>query len=1019
MQLNSAQQKAVEHAEGPLMILAGAGAGKTRVITHRIVHLIKQGVAPDAILALTFTNKAAREMRERVEALITADKDINRPVSAQATGMPLPFVSTFHALGVWLLRKHARELGLSRHFTIFDRADSMRVVKQAIKALGLDPKHIEPRSILSALSRQKGEGVSASEYQADIGDTWNHTVGRVWQEYDRRLNEEGALDFDDLLLHTYRLLRDNEHARRACHARWTHVHIDEYQDTNGIQFALTQLLVSTAHNNICVVGDIDQCLVAGTRITMADGAQKRIEHVRKGDTLHSNHGSGAYKPSKVMRVHKKQRHGKLVRIITASGKKLESTPEHMHFAGYVPGESPQRFFTYLMYKRNSGWRLGTSQTYTRGARTACVGFVQRSNQEHADATWVIAAHTTPEEARELEYVLSLRYRLPTVPFVARVGGSRNGYVHNQQALDRIFASFDTEYSARKLMREYGLSREHPHHAPQSRNGNRNRIVLTLCGEKRAGPPLHRIAMVGNDTKRKQLLASLGLSVRPAKPGSRSWRFETAHANWNVVCALAERIRSAMPECEIAYRARLGNMNTSANTRRACSLPFMPAASVREGMVVCNDTGQWDTITHVEHIEKGVHTVYDIDVERVHNYVANGLVTHNSIYSWRGAHLENLLSFEDAFPNTTVVVLEENYRSTQTILRAANTVIEKNVRRKEKTLFTRNHEGDPILCYSARSEDDEAQFIVTQAAKLVQQGASPRDIAVLYRANFQSRALEQAFMYAGVPYQVLGTRFFDRKEVKDVLSYIRAALNPKGHGDVARIIATPPRGIGKMTLAKMIEGKEHELTPAAQKKVSDFHALLAAIAAHASKERPSDTVRFVIEKAGLARVLKKGTEEDQERLENMKELATLAAKYDALSPEEGMAKLLEDAALATDQDSLERNHNAVKLMTIHASKGLEFDSVFITGLEDGLFPHERLDDDADDEEERRLFYVALTRARVRVFLSHALVRTVYGSQTLQSPSPFLEDIDEELIEYVNESSSRSGQAGERSIDLIDF
>lgn len=649
MKLNSAQQQAVEHAEGPLMILAGAGAGKTRVITHRMVHLIKQGTPPDAILALTFTNKAAREMRERVEALINADKDINRPVSAQATGMPLPFVSTFHALGVWLLRKHARELGLSRHFTIFDRADSMRAIKQAIKALGLDPKQIEPRSILSTISRQKGEGVSASEYQADIGDTWNHTVGRVWQEYDRRLNEEGALDFDDLLLHTYRLLRDNEHARRACHARWTHVHIDEYQDTNGIQFALTQLLVSATHNNICVVGDIDQ----------------------------------------------------------------------------------------------------------------------------------------------------------------------------------------------------------------------------------------------------------------------------------------------------------------------------------------------------------------------------------TIYTWRGAHLENLLSFEDTFPNTTVIVLEENYRSTQTILRAANTVIEKNVRRKEKTLFTHNHEGDSILCYSARSEEDEAQFIVTQASKLIQQGAPPRDIAVLYRANFQSRVLEQAFMYAGVPYQVLGTRFFDRKEVKDILSYIRAALNPKGHGDIARIIATPPRGIGKMTLAKMIEGKEHELTPAAQKKVTDFHALLAAIAAYASKERPSDTIRFVIEKAGLARALKKGTEEDQERLENMKELATLAVKYDALSPEEGIGKLLEDAALATDQDSLERNHNAVKLMTIHASKGLEFEYVFITGLEDGLFPHERLDDDADDEEERRLFYVALTRARVRVFLSHALVRTVYGSQTLQSPSPFLEEIDEELIEYVNETSPRSGRAGERSIDLIDF
>lgn len=642
--LNPQQKQAVEHTEGPLMILAGAGAGKTRVITLRIVNLIKKGVAPENILAVTFTNKAAREMRERVFDLIDSDSDINRPVHARSTGLGTPHVATFHSLGVTLLREHARELGLKRHFTIFDRNDSIRAVKAAIKHLGLDPKQFEPRTVLSVISRNKADGITASDFHADIGDTWRHSVGRLWTEYEARLAKEGALDFDDLLLRTYLLLRDNAEARERCQCRWTHVHVDEYQDTNRVQFAITQLLVGK-ENNICVVGDIDQ----------------------------------------------------------------------------------------------------------------------------------------------------------------------------------------------------------------------------------------------------------------------------------------------------------------------------------------------------------------------------------NIYSWRGANLANLLTFEEEFPNTTLVLLEQNYRSTQTILTAANNVIEKNVKRKEKKLFTQNDIGNQIQLFSAHSEDDEARFTVETVAGLIEEGVQPREVAILYRANFQSRVLEQAFMYAGIPYQVLGTRFFDRKEIKDVLSYIRAALNPESQGDIARIVVTPPRGIGKMTLAKMLEGKESELTGAAQKKVADFKAVLAGIRKTALQEKPSETIRYVVHKSGLETKLKGGTEEERERLENIKELATLASKYDALAPEEGIEKLLEDAALATDQDSLEKNENAVKLMTVHAAKGLEFDYVFIVGLEEGLFPHERMDEHADDEEERRLFYVALTRARKQVFLSHAIVRTIYGSQTIQTQSQFIADIGEEHIEVLNEQVLPH----DRGIDLIDF
>ncbi|MBL4644569.1 MAG: UvrD-helicase domain-containing protein [Candidatus Pacebacteria bacterium] len=642
--LNKQQKEAVAHESGPLMILAGAGAGKTRVITLRILTLIKKGIAPEKILAVTFTNKAAKEMRERVLQLIDSDSQINRPVAARATGFGTPYVATFHSLGVILLRENARELGIKRHFTIFDRADSIRAVKHALKHLGLDPKQFEPRTVLSVISRSKADGTQAKDYHADIADTWRHTLGRIWVEYEARLEKEGALDFDDLLLKTYILLRDNKEVRERYQNRWSHVHVDEYQDTNKVQFAITQLLVGKKAN-LCVVGDIDQ----------------------------------------------------------------------------------------------------------------------------------------------------------------------------------------------------------------------------------------------------------------------------------------------------------------------------------------------------------------------------------NIYSWRGANLANLLAFEEEFPGTTLVLLEENYRSTKNILTAANKIIEKNVKRKEKTLFTNNEEGELLSLYSAYSEDDEARFIVEKAQGLIDSGAAPKSIAILYRANFQSRVLEQAFMYAGVPYQVLGTRFFDRREVKDVLSYIRASLNQDSQGDIARIIGTPPRGIGKMTLAKMFEGNEHELSPAAQRKVADFKGILSAIRKSALTERPSETIRFTVQKSGLEVKLKGGTEEERERLENIKELATLASKYDSMEPEEGIERLLEDAALATDQDSLEKNNNAVKLMTVHASKGLEFNTVFITGLEEGLFPHEKMGENVDDEEERRLFYVALTRACKKVFLTHAVVRTIYGSQSMQIASQFIEDIGEDFLEIQNEYESPH----ERKVDLIDF
>jgi DNA helicase-2/ATP-dependent DNA helicase PcrA len=359
-----------------------------------------------------------------------------------------------------------------------------------------------------------------------------------------------------------------------------------------------------------------------------------------------------------------------------------------------------------------------------------------------------------------------------------------------------------------------------------------------------------------------------------------------------------------------------------------------------------------------------------------------------------------MSFEKKFPQSRVIVLEENYRSSKTILAAANDIIIKNVYRPEKNLFTKNKDGEKLGLYQAFDETDEAAFVARKVGELVARGTAPRDIAVLYRANFQSRAIEEALLASDIPYQVVGTRFFERKEVKDTLSFIRAARMGTP-ADIARVANVPPRGIGKVTLLKLLSGQE------AGEKVTIFKNLLKKIREASQKYTPSQLVHFVIKESGMERFYKEDKLEGAERLENLRELAALAARYDEYPPGEGLEKFLESAALASEQDELEEKANAVRLMTVHASKGLEFPYIFIVGLEEGLFPYERDDESTfDREEERRLMYVALTRAKQKVFLSYASYRTIFGSKNATLPSQFLTDIGEGLLEL--EAPERLGR-----------
>jgi len=632
--LNSMQKEAATHMSGPLLIVAGAGAGKTKTITHRIVNLIKNGVAPENILAVTFTNKAAKEMRERVLA------EIEKNAKGQNK---IPFVSTFHSLGVYIIKENAQLLGLTRHFAILDEDDAVKLIKNIVIGLGLDIKQYEPKKIKNIISKEKGKFINPEEYGSETQSYFGKVVAQVWPLYEKKKDEENGLDFDDLLLKATKLLKEKVEIRKYYQDKWQYIHIDEYQDTNEVQYKMARLL-SENHQNICVVGDADQ----------------------------------------------------------------------------------------------------------------------------------------------------------------------------------------------------------------------------------------------------------------------------------------------------------------------------------------------------------------------------------NIYSWRGANLKNILSFEKDFKDAKVVILEENYRSTQNILEAANEIIKKNKYRPDKNLFTKNKTGEKISIYEALDETDEADFVATKILETID--GRPENIlsetAILYRANFQSRVLEEALLRYNIPYQVLGVKFFERREIKDTLAYLRASLNPENLSDIKRIINFPTRGIGKVTLLKIFANDIESLPIKTKIKIDNFYKTLEEIKNYIKNNKTSDVIKFVIKKSGIEQELLNSGEEEKERLENIKELATLALKYDNLENGLGVEKLIEDASLASDQDSLIINTdkkekiNAVKLMTVHASKGLEFEYVFITGLEDGLFPHEKRGElsNEDAEEERRLFYVALTRAKEKLFLSYANFRTIFGSRQINAPSEFLADIPLDLLEKADENGN---------------
>jgi DNA helicase-2/ATP-dependent DNA helicase PcrA len=716
-------------------------------------------------------------------------------------------------------------------------------------------------------------------------------------------------------------------------------------------------------------------------------------------------------------VHRsEQREG--IAITTESGRRIVSTHEHVHFAGFKEGKTPQLHMTYLMWKEGHGFRIGTSRTYTGGAQGDLAGPAVRLNGEHADAAWVVATHVSEAEARLAETKLSLQYGLPTLPFVARLNRQPEGrsLVGDQSLLDRRYEELDTELSGHELLTDNGLSFEHPHFSTSTTTQGarvRRRLTISLCGDSRGGGPLHRISLFGYDEAGRRAMERLGFSVRPARKGSDGWRYETATQDFGHLAEVVRQIQGSL-DVSVRFTARLG-ARTAGTIKARNSLPFMPAAAVRPGMVMANSSGAFELVTKVKEVRLSA-PVYDLDIERTHNFIANGLITHNSIYAFRGADIRNIMEFERDFPGTRTIALEQNYRSTNSILNASNAVISHNRERKEKRLWSELGEGEPVRVVEVEDEHAEARFVASEIAGLLEFGASLSEIAVVYRTNAQSRVLEDVLVRQGVAYQVIGgPRFYERAEIKDALAYLQAIDNPYDAVSLARIANKPRRGIGDTSLARLStfaagEGislwealgraDEAGVATASQRAVESFHSLLQSLMAGALDMPVSELVERTLERSGYLDALEaERTIEARGRIENLEELVGVAREFEASAHEASLSTFLQEVSLYSDQDALRgaEEGGQVTLMTLHNAKGLEFRAVFMIGVEEGIFPHSRSVEEGGLEEERRLCYVGMTRAKERLTLTHAMRRSLYGRSDANLPSRFIDELPEHGVE----------------------
>ncbi|MEX2620745.1 MAG: UvrD-helicase domain-containing protein [Egibacteraceae bacterium] len=1024
--LNPDQAAAVVHRAGPLLIIAGAGSGKTRVLTHRIAHLIRdRDVDPHAILAITFTNKAAHEMKDRVgrmvgDRLVGVERNQDGSVTARRWGGM--WVATFHAACSRLLRVEAPRLGYDKAFTIYDAADSARLVALCVKELGMDPKKVAPRGVAHAISAAKNDLIDFDTYALRATDWYTEQVAEVYKRYQGRLHRASAFDFDDLLVKTVELFQLYDDVLEGYRQRFAHVLVDEFQDTNRVQYELVKLLAAE-HRNIAVVGDADQCLPPGTMVRTT-GGDVPVESIAAGDRVLGTGGGTQPLEGAVTRVYAGNYSGQMWSV-TAGGRTLCGTPHHI-----VPARIPAlpgRWFVYLMYRSDRGYRIGITKGARPAMRTRVMepGYVTRLNGEQGDKLWVLCITDTRAEATYWEAYYAAEYGLPTACFQ----GAGRRLSMDEGWLERLYTDLETAVPAKQIMRDLELHPEFPHHRPA--NGRRRHpITLLMFGDQRTQIGHHRIQWSSVREDLIERLGEAGIPLRPNKTGGA--RLEGSRKSYREAVHL---VRDVADRAGIDIRRRM--------LVQGQHYAFTPLAHLHPGMIVLVERDGTFVEETVEAVDSHRYDgpVYDLEVDPTHTYVADGVLVHNSIYRFRGADIRNILDFERDFPDASRIVLDRNYRSTQTILDAANGVIAHNDGRIDKHLWTDAAGGVQVVRFTGESEQDEAAFVVEEVDRLADRhGVAHGDCAVFYRTNAQSRVLEEVLIRLGMPYQVVGgTRFYERREIKDLLAYLRLLLNPADDVSAKRVLNVPRRGIGAKTeeALDLFAGRQGitfmdacrrveenpQLSGRAVAAVTDFVRLLDRIRTVAVEEpvELAELVELVWTRTGyLAELQAERTIEAEGRVENIRELAGVAADFAELAPGATLAEFLERVALVSEVDDLDPEASRVTLMTIHNAKGLEFPVVFVVGMEDSVFPHHRsLGDPEELEEERRLCYVAMTRAEQRLYLTNAWRRTLFGGTHANPPSRFLKEVPPELVDQrTTERGGPSRRAARRIEDEDD-
>lgn len=1033
--LNKEQLEAVKHKKGPLLIIAGAGTGKTTVITERIKYLILSKLAkPSEILALTFTEKAAREMEERVDV-------------AMPYGYTQMWISTFHSFCDRILRAEALHIGFDPKYKLMAEAETVQFIRNNLFKFNL--KYFRPLGnptkfvggMLQHFSRLQDEDIAPREYlkyaeklvkkkkknkEEKIEADKTIELAKAFKTYDELKVKEGLMDFGDLIVKTLILFRRRPNILGQYQKQFKHVLVDEFQDTNYAQNELAILLASR-NKNITVTGDDDQCLPPDAEIATATGLRK-IKNIRKGDKVITAVGKGHTSISKVTKVFKRKKKTRLLTFKTEDGGQITVTDNHKMFCFTPAHYKPHGWhFVYLMHQQGLGWRLGVTNSVPQRLKL----------ERRADRILAIGSYKTDQEARFYESYYAAKYGLPTVPFSARPKQAVSG-----KWLSRLFEELDTERGARSLARDLNLELDSPQFLVDGvtrGTSRRVKVNLIMC-HRNYRSKTHKDGFVGNpsvshvvqvetsDVKALHALKKAGFRLNKAKKGKR-FRLQTTSLKkaWGIAEELVEITDGIMDK-----KFKVGRYNYQHLPAR-----IVPASHVLPGMYLPALKGKQIVYKKVvsRKGEKRQLKTYDLEIERTHNFIADGVVVHNSIYRFRGAAVSNIIQFRKTYPRAKIVVLTKNYRSTQEILDRAYDLIQHNnpdrleaVEKIDKKLITQRKQskGEIEFIHEDRVEN-EADRVAKKVRELTgKKGFDFKDVAILVRANNHAEPFIRALSRYGIPYQFLGPgRLFKQSEVVDLISYLKLLYDFEDSVALYRLLSIDHFGIKSRDLVKignyarrlnksLYEACEKVddifVSSETRRKIKKFIGIVERHLKLIKKETAGQLLYYFLEDTGLlTKLLNPDSPEAERKASNISKFfdklktyevehedATVPAVVDWIE----LSSELGESPRAADTDWTEIN--AVNILTTHSAKGLEFPIVFLVNLVSQRFPTiERREQipipeelikevlpvgDYHLQEERRLFYVGMTRARDRLLFTAA---NYYGEGKREKRlSPFI-------------------------------